>query len=137
MKLSYRQRARKFALQAIYSLELSGNKISDIELEMLSSKNKSKIDKEYFHELVIGVSNNIATIDNIVYPFISKKINQLGQIEKAVLRLAIFELNFRHEIPYKVIINEAIELVKIFGSEKSYKFINGVLDKVAIFLLKK
>ncbi|AMA64823.1 N utilization substance protein B [Candidatus Arsenophonus lipoptenae] len=130
MKPTARHRARKCAIQAIYSWQLSGNNITNVEIDFLFEHDMSNVDVVYFSELLKGVSNHILDLDKKMAPYLSRQICELDQIEKAVLRLAMFELCYRDDIPYKVTINEAIELAKIFGAQESYKFINGALDKV-------
>nr|BET44602.1 MAG: transcription antitermination factor NusB [Candidatus Aschnera chinzeii] len=130
MKLHIRRFSRILIIQALYSWQISGNNIIDIQLEFLSNHNKLNVDVSFFCENLVGIVNNVGDIDHKLSFYISRKINNLDQIEKAVLRLAVFELLYRDDIPYKVIINEAIELTKIFGSQDGYKFINGVLDSM-------
>ncbi|MGP1932178.1 MAG: transcription antitermination factor NusB, partial [Arsenophonus sp. ET-DL12-MAG3] len=110
--------------------------IKDIEIEFLSNKNMFDVDKIYFTELLRGISINVCELDKRIAPYLSRKFTEIDQVEKAVLRLAMFEFCYRDDIPYKVIINEAIELAKIFGAEESHKFINGALDKVASIIKK-
>ncbi|MFP3014180.1 MAG: transcription antitermination factor NusB [Arsenophonus sp.] len=136
MKPASRHRTRECIVQAVYSWQLSGNNINDIEAEFLSEQNISNIDLTYFRELLSGIATNILDLDRKITPYLSRQLSEIDQIEKAILRLAMFELCYRDDVPYKVSINEAIELAKIFGAEKSYKFINGALDKV-LFTLKK
>lgn len=129
MKPTARRRARECAVQALYSWQLSRNNIDDIEVEFLSELDMKEVDVAYFRELFLGVATSTNELDKLMIPFLSRPLEDLGYIEYAVLCIALFELNKRHDIPYKVVINEAIELSKIFGAEGSYKFINGVLDK--------
>ena len=90
------------------------------------------VDSKYFRELLNGVAKNTAELDEKMTPYLTERtVDELGQVELAVLRIAIYELMKRHDVPYKVVINEAIDLAKTFGAEESHKFINGVLDKVA------
>ncbi|QJC31503.1 transcription antitermination factor NusB [Enterobacteriaceae endosymbiont of Donacia tomentosa] len=133
MKFTNRYQARKYALQAIYSWQLSKNNFSDIQCYFLneSIQNNKNIDIDYFNELINGVIINSLYLDNIMKPFLSRQIFELGQIEKAILRISLYELINRLDVPYKVIINESICLAKSFGGvDNSYKFINGVLDKI-------
>ncbi len=131
-----RRRARERIVQAIYSWQLSKNDITDIELQFLLEQDSKDIDITYFRELLSGIAMDITTLDKQIIPYISRRIENIDQIEKAILRLAIFELSKRSDIPYKVVINEAIELAKIFGTKDSHKFINGVLDKAALVIRK-
>ncbi|MFP3013211.1 MAG: transcription antitermination factor NusB [Arsenophonus sp. NC-QC1-MAG3] len=137
MKPAARHRARECAVQAIYSWQLSGNNINDVEVEFLFEQDTSDVDVTYFCEILNGVSTHVLELDKKMAPYLSRHLGEVGQVEKAVLRLAIFELYYRDDIPYKVSINEAIELAKVFGAEESHKFINGALDKVVASVHKK
>lgn len=137
MKPAARHRARECAVQAIYSWQLSGNSIADVEVEFFSEQDMSDVDVTYFRELLNGVSTHVLELDKKMAPYLSRQLGELGQVEKAVLRLAMFELCYRDDVPYKVAINEAIELAKVFGAEESHTFINGALDKVVPTVRKK
>lgn len=137
MKPAARRRARECAVQAIYSWQLSGNDIADVELEFLSEQDTQGVDIAYFRELLVGVAINATRLDKAMAPYLSRQLEELGQVEKAILRLAMFELSFRKDVPYKVAINEAIELAKVFGADDSHKFVNGVLDKAAPTVRRK
>jgi N utilization substance protein B len=129
VKPAARRKARILALQAVYSWQLSGNSIADIEQQMLIENDVSKVDVEYFKDLARGVAINVKQLDELVKPHLSRPFEDLDEVERAVLRLSAYELKFREDVPYKVAINEGIELAKIFGAEDSHKFVNGVLDK--------
>ncbi|MGM0629819.1 MAG: transcription antitermination factor NusB [Pseudomonadota bacterium] len=129
MKPAARRKARKLAVQAIYSWQLSQNSFSDIEAQFLTENDTSKVDVDYFLELVRGVGGHHRTLDDALEPFLDRPIKELDPIELAVLRLAAYELRERVDVPYKVAINEAIELAKSFGADESHRFVNGVLDK--------
>ena len=125
MKPAARRRARECAVQALYSWQLSQNDITDVEYQFLAEQDVKDVD------VVNGVATNSAYLDGLMKPYLSRLLEELGQVEKAVLRIALFELSKRDDVPYKVAINEAIELAKTFGAEDSHKFVNGVLDKAA------
>ncbi|XBC40650.1 MAG: transcription antitermination factor NusB [Buchnera aphidicola (Nurudea yanoniella)] len=131
MKPQARRKARECAVQALYSWQLSKNNIYEIENQFYERDNLQNIDKIYFHELIIEITNNQKYLDSLMIPYLSRTIHELGHIEKAILRISFYELEKRHDIPFKVTINEGIELAKRFGAEESHKFINGVLDKAA------
>lgn len=131
MKPAARRRARECAVQALYSWQVSHNDIADVELEFLAEQDVKGADIAYFRELFTGAALNAPELDKLMAPYLSRLLDELGQIERAILRVATYELTKRDDIPYKVVINEAIELAKIFGAEDSHKFVNGVLDKVA------
>ncbi|WP_419210065.1 transcription antitermination factor NusB [Providencia manganoxydans] len=137
MKPAARRRARECAVQAIYSWQLSGNNVSDVEYEFIAEQDMSDVDVIYFRELLSGVANNAIKLDQLMVPFLSRQLEELGQVEKAILRVAMYELSFREDVPYKVAINEGIELAKVFGAEDSHKFVNGVLDKAAPAVRRK
>ncbi|MCF2857951.1 transcription antitermination factor NusB [Pseudoalteromonas sp. SMS1] len=129
MKPAARRKARVLALQAVYSWQLSGNPIADIEQQMLIENDVSKIDVEYFKDLARGVAVNHKQLDEAIAPHLSRPFDDLDMVELATLRVSAYELKFREDVPYKVAINEGIELAKMFGAEDSHKFVNGVLDK--------
>ncbi|MGL9759807.1 MAG: transcription antitermination factor NusB [Symbiopectobacterium sp.] len=131
MKPAARRRARECVVQALYSWQLSKNNIVDIELQFLSEQDVKDVDISYFRELLAGVAVQAEKLDVLMAPYLSRQLEELGQVERAVLRIALFELSKRNDVPYKVAINEAVELAKVFGAEDSHKFVNGVLDKVA------
>ncbi|EKN5160548.1 transcription antitermination factor NusB [Yersinia enterocolitica] len=137
MKPAARRRARECAVQALYSWQLSKNDIADVELQFLSEQDVKDVDIAYFRELLSGVAVNAASLDALMAPVLSRQLEELGQVERAVLRIALFELSKRDDVPYKVAINEAIELAKTFGAADSHKFVNGVLDKVAPMIRKR
>ncbi len=131
MKPVARRRARECAVQAIYSWQLSQNAVADVESLFLSEQDINGVDVGYFRELLSGITANTAELDALMAPYLSRQLSRLGQIERAILRLALFELSRRFDVPSKVAINEAIDLAKTFGAEDSHKFVNGVLDKIA------
>lgn len=129
MKPSARRKARRLAIQAIYSWQLSDNSISDIEAEFLTDNDTSKVDIDYFQDLIRGVASQASSLDEALSPFTDRPFADLDQIERAILRVAAYELKLRVDVPYKVVMNEAIELAKAFGADDSHRFVNGVLDK--------
>jgi transcription antitermination protein NusB len=136
VKPAARRKARILALQAVYSWQLSGNAIADIEQQMLIENDVTKIDVEYFKDLARGVAVNYKQLDEVVSPHLTRPFDELDMVERAILRLSSYELKFREDVPYKVAINESIELAKMFGAEDSHKFVNGVLDKAVKHIRK-
>ncbi|CUR53272.1 transcription antitermination factor NusB [Buchnera aphidicola] len=133
-----RREARIIALQTLYAWQISKNSLNPEIIEYFFKKNDiRKIDLIYFYDIINGVIDNIKFLDIFMIPYLSRKIKILGNIEKIILRISLFEILNRKDIPYKVSINEGIELAKIFGADKSHKFINGVLDKIVMYLIKK
>lgn len=129
-KIITRRLARSCTLQALYSWQLSKNDITMIMQYIIFSQNIQNFDVSYFYELYMGIINCASELESLIIPYLSRDFKKIDYIEHSVLLIALFELTKRCDVPYKVVINEAIELAKIFGSEKSHKFINGVLDKV-------
>lgn len=127
-----RSRARHFALQAIYQWQMSGNPLNVIEAEFHTDNDMSKVDTDYFHELFHGVAAEKSELDICFTPYLKgMSLEQLDPVTLALLRQGCFEFKRRIDVPYKVVINEAVNLAKKFGAEDSHKFVNGVLDKVA------
>ncbi|NQZ26815.1 MAG: transcription antitermination factor NusB [Colwellia sp.] len=129
MKPSPRRKARELAVQAIYSWQVSQNVVNDIEVNFIADNSKRRFDIEYFQLLLRGVTANISDIDAAISPYVDRPLNDIDQVEKAILRVAVFELKDCIDVPYRVVINEAIELAKSFAADDSHKFVNGVLDK--------
>ncbi|KEY90279.1 N utilization substance protein B [Candidatus Photodesmus katoptron] len=144
VKAVSRRNARQFALQAIYSWQITRFDLSIIEKHFLSadkyeeekyhalepSLSMPETDVTYFRRILSGVILSHLELDRWIYPYLSRSIKDLGMMELALLRIAIYEMKYC-SIPYKVVINEAIELAKLFAAEDSYKFVNGILDKVS------
>ena len=129
MKPAARRKARKHAVQAVYSWQLSQNTLNEIEAQFLTDNDTSKVDVDYFLELLRGVGAFYKSLDEAIAPYLDRPISELDPVELAVLRIAAYELRERYDVPYKVAINEAIELAKSFGADDSQRFVNGVLDK--------
>ena len=129
MKVSARRKARELAVQGVYSWQLSHNDIAQVELALATSNNMHQVDMVYFQALLRGVAQQASILDATIKPYLGRLPEELDQIEKAIMRVATYELLERVDVPYRVIINEAIELAKIFGAEDSHKFVNGALDK--------
>lgn len=126
-----RRRARSLALQAIYQWQLNANDVSELVAQFQTELNPKKIDAEYFSDLTKGVVQNSNILNEKIAPCLDRALKELDPVELAILLLATYELIFRLDIPYKVVINEALELAKLFGATDSYKYVNAVLDKLA------
>ncbi len=144
MKLSPRRRARECAVQALYSWAISQNSVEEIELAFQTDAFKSeddidegKVDKALFSRILRGAVANVAEIDDSLRPFLDRNESDVDPIERSILRMAAYELHFEQDTPYKVVINEAIEVAKAFASDDSHKYINGILDKLAPALGRK
>ncbi|MDR2013764.1 MAG: transcription antitermination factor NusB [Rhodanobacter sp.] len=126
-----RSRARRRALQAIYAWQLSGNRIEGVIDEFRDEQDMRIADLDYFEALVRGVAHSHTELDAALAPFLDREIERVDQIERAALRIAAWELRERIDVPYRVVINEAVEATKRFGSEHGHTYVNGVLDKLA------
>jgi len=125
-----KQRSRARVVQALYQWLVSGDDIKKIEQEFLNQK-EGKISKAFFSNLLLNIPKRITVLDEIINPSLDRDIDELGPTEKAILYLGVYELKFQLEVPFKVVINEAVELSKLYGAEGSFKLINSSLDKIA------
>ena len=125
-----KQRSRARLVQALYQWLVSGENIKQIEQQFLNQK-EGKISKAFFSNLLLNIPKNIAALEDIINPTLDRDIGELGPTEKAILYLGVYELMFQPEVPYKVVINEAVELAKLYGAEGSFKLVNSSLDKIA------
>ncbi|MES9843577.1 MAG: transcription antitermination factor NusB, partial [Candidatus Sedimenticola sp. 6PFRAG5] len=119
------------AVQAIYQWQMTGQDIKDIHNQFLTEQDPASFEVEYFNTLLSGVPGNLSDLDSQLGPCLDRSIESVDPVERAILRLGAFELIHQLEVPYKVVINEAVELAKVFGAEKGHKYVNGVLDKLA------
>lgn len=129
--LAARSRARRRALQALYAWQLSGSAIGSVIDQFRHEQDMEVADIEYFEDLVRGVERHCDELDAGLLPFLGREIVQVDPIERAALRLGAYELKFRADVPYRVVINEAIETTKRFGADHGHTYVNGVLDKLA------
>ncbi|MEP1743048.1 MAG: transcription antitermination factor NusB [Kangiellaceae bacterium] len=130
-KPSTRKKARRYAVQGIYQWQLSGNAVKDIEMQFLETINAKKVDIPYFQEILVNTLTSISEIDDLITPLFDREFEEVNPVELAIIRLACYELKSRIDVPYKVVINEALELTKTFGASEGHKFVNGILDKLA------
>ena len=129
-----RSRSRRRALQAIYAWQLSATSEGALIAEFAHEQAHEVADLEYFEDLVRGVLRHVAELDAALAGFIDRTVNEVDPIERAALRIAAYELLHRPDVPYRVVINEAIDSTKRFGSEHGHTYVNGVLDKAAAIL---
>lgn len=129
--LTMRKKARELIMQALYQQAMSDELATDVQAQFLAENNIAKFDVPYFNEIFLGVMAERGVIDHAISQHITRPFEQISPVECAILRLSTFELLHRLDIPYRVVINEALELTKSYGAEDGFKFVNGVLDKVA------
>ena len=125
-----KQRSRARVVQALYQWLVSGDDLVEIEKQFLNQK-EGKISKAFFSNLFINIPKTIPLLNEIIEPTLNRSLDELGPTERAILYLGVYELKFQPEVPYKVVINEAVELTKLYGAEGAYKLINRSLDKIA------
>ncbi|MCO4784314.1 transcription antitermination factor NusB [Marinomonas atlantica] len=126
-----RSASRSFALQALYQWQMNQSSVNEIEAQFAVDHEMSTCDKTYFRELVYGVSSKAKALDELFEPFLDRSLSELDAIELATLRIGTYELSERLDVPYRVAINEGVELAKSFGASESHKYVNGILDKLA------
>lgn len=128
---SARRRSRELALQGLYAWQLSGEPVTGLRSQLADSEDFDKADAQYFDALLKGTIEQAAEIERQIAPALDRKPEQLSPVERGILLLAAFELRSFPEVPYKVVINEAVELAKAYGGTDGHKYVNGVLDRLA------
>jgi len=118
-------------MQGIYQWRVSGTDAADIQQHMEGEKNLGNYDKAMFSRLLRGVLAQHVTLEELLVAHLDRPLDDLSPVEYAVLLLAVYELSQQLDVPYKVVINEAVEIAKTFGGTDGYKYVNGVLDKLA------
>lgn len=131
---SARRRAREYALQGLYQWLVGGQDVAAIEGHLTETEGFDKADVAHFREVLHGVTDGADALRAEFARFIDRDIKELSPVEHAILLIGAYELKHRQEIPYRVVINEAVELAKSFGGTEGFKYVNGVLDKVAAAL---
>ncbi|MDR2871167.1 MAG: transcription antitermination factor NusB [Xanthomonadaceae bacterium] len=126
-----RARARRRALQALYAWQVSGGGAEQIIAQFAHEQAHEVADLAYFEDLIRGVLEHRAALDTALSEYLDRTVEDVDPIERAILRLAAYELRHRLDVPYRVVLNEAIEIAKRFGSEHGHTYVNGVLDPAA------
>jgi len=126
-----RGRARRRALQAIYAWQVAGGDAKQVIAQFAHEQAREIADLEYFEDLVRGTIGRVAQLDDALVPYLDREVAQVDPIERAALRIAAYELLHRPDVPYRVVLNEAIDSTKRFGSEHGHTYVNGVLDHAA------
>jgi N utilization substance protein B len=126
-----RGKARRLAMQAIYQWQMTADDFEGIALQYVEDTDMKEIDADYFHELLKGVVESVGTIDTLLEKHMERSAESVDPVERAIIRLAAYEFINRLDVPYRVVLNEAVMLAKKFCAANSHSFINGVLDKVA------
>jgi N utilization substance protein B len=131
---SARRRSRELALQGLYAWQLAGDNAADLQTQLSESQGFGRADAKYFARLLEGTIEHAAALELLIAPVLDRKPKELSPVERGILLLAAFELKNAPDIPYRVVINEAVELAKSFGGTDGHKYVNGVLDKLALTL---
>jgi N utilization substance protein B len=126
-----RTNARKAAVQALYQWQMTGQNLSEIERQFLEEEYLKDAQKSYFTELFYGVPKNLEQLDLALSEFVDRPVDSVDPVERAILRIGTYELLHRLDMPYRVILNESINLAKCFGADGSHRYVNGILDKIA------
>lgn len=130
--ISGKRKARKLALQALYQWQMSGSELPEIEAQFRVVNNMAKVDAEYFCRLLYGIPEHVKELEQSFAPFLdNREVQNLNPIELTSLRIGAFELFHCPEIPYKVVLDEAVSLTKQFGSQDGFRYVNGVLNNLA------
>jgi N utilization substance protein B len=126
-----RSKARAAALQGLYQWQLTGQNVDTIDIDFIIQQDLRGVDQAYFQKLLRGVAQHQCELDKCIEAFLDRPINEVDPVECTILRIGVFEFLFCPDTPYRVILNEAIELAKRFGAEHGHRYVNGILDKVA------
>lgn len=126
-----RSLARRFAMQALYQWQLTQQDAAAIDAQFATEEDMERADQAYFHELLHEVPARLERLNGALAPCLDRALAQLDPVERAILWIGAYELMFRSDVPYRVVINEAVELAKRFGADQGHRFVNGVLDRLA------
>lgn len=126
-----RSKARRFTLQALYQMQLNGGSAVDVYAQFALEHDMKKVDTQYFRDLLLGIDANRAALRELIAAKLERELSELDPIETAALLIGAFELGHRIELPYRIAINEGVELAKQFGGSESHKLVNSVLDALA------
>lgn len=127
---SARRRSRELAVQGLYAWQLSGEGASGLQTQLAQSKDFAKADSKYLARLLEGTIGDALVLEGLIAPALDRKLKELSPVERGILLMAVFELKNAPDIPFRVVINEAVELAKEFGGTDGHKYVNGVLDKL-------
>lgn len=129
--ISGKRKARRLALQSLYQWLVARTDLAEIELQFRLKNNMEKVDTDYYSRILYGVPKYLDELDNAFNPYLDRSVESLNPIELIILRISTFELFYCSEIPYKVILDESVAIAKEFGAQDGFRYVNGVLHKVA------
>jgi len=128
--LAQRRKARKLIMQALYQWQMTGSEVAEIEAQF-RAEYTGKTDWDYFKDVFRNIPPQVSELDSRMVAYLDREIKTLDPVERALLRMGVYELAHRIDVPYKVVINECVNLAKVFGATDSHKYVNGILDKVS------
>lgn len=126
-----RHRARRLLVQALYQWQMTGDDAGEIIVQFLDGRDTGGADRDYFREAMRGLTADIQRFDEAIEPLLQRSLAMVDPVERAIVRIACYELHERLEIPVRVVINEAVELAREFGSDQGHRFVNGLIDRLA------
>jgi N utilization substance protein B len=126
-----RTKARRFTLQALYQMQMTGDAAAEVERQFREDNDMKRVDTTYFHDLLSGIAAKEDQLLESITPKLDRDLKEIDPVEKAILLIGTFELMERIDLPYRVVINESVELAKLFGASESYKYVNSILDQQA------
>ncbi len=126
-----RRKARRLAMQALYQWHVSKTDVGEIEAQFMADQDMKRVDRDYFHELLHQVPARLDELNDGLQAVLDRQVTALTPIELAILRMGLYELMYRIDVPYRVVINEGVEMAKAFGANEGHRYVNGVLDKLA------
>lgn len=126
-----RSRARRCVVQAVYQWQLTSHDASAIDPQFFIDESEGEVDRRLFDTLLREVLEHVDELDDLLSPLLDRPLNEVDPVERAVLRLGACELRYHPETPFRVIINESVELAKLFGAHHGHKYVNGILDRLA------
>lgn len=126
-----RSKARRLAMQAVYQWQMTAQDAAYIIAQFRADEDNRGADNEYFEALVRGVVQGYEQLDALLAPTLARPLHEVDPVERAVLRMAAFELQQRLDVPYRVVLNEAVALAKKYGAEQGHTFVNAALDRLA------
>ncbi len=130
-KIAKRRVARTLLMQAVYQWQIAGQNLNAIEAQFQADNDFDGVDGEYFSEGLRAIAQQVTELDELFAQYLDRNVTDLDPVELAILRLAAWEFSQRIDVPYRVVLNEGIELAKTFGATDGHKYVNGVLDKLA------
>ncbi|MDA8360871.1 MAG: transcription antitermination factor NusB [Gammaproteobacteria bacterium] len=126
-----RSRTRQAVVQALYQWQVTAQPAADISRCFLRTEECCGLDEEYFAELIREVPGHVQELDALLAPYLDRPLAEVDPVERAILRLGAYEFLYHPEIGYRIVLNEAVELAKVFGGDAGHKFVNAVLDRTA------